>query len=291
MNERIAQEVENLLSHNEVFQEMASSCRGKKQIRTIHHFACTGGTLISKCIAAQPNVFLLSEVHPYTDLHLGSGKPKYLPSDIPSLAKHADIPMQQKLAASIFKGSIAATHDHVERLGGTLVLRDHTHSDFCVGEQPEQGSSVVELLMDDFELLSLITMRDPIESFLSLKRNDWVHFQPASFDEYCRRLLKFLEVFHNVPIIWYEDFVRQPKAVMQRICQTLKLPYNNEFEDIFDIFKVTGDSGRTSDDISTRQKKEIDEALVIEAQNSRAFEKLQAKIPERELVKGYNGQI
>ena len=48
----------------------------KPVIRIIHHLACSGGTLISKCISAMPNVYLLSEVHPFTDLGIGARKPK-----------------------------------------------------------------------------------------------------------------------------------------------------------------------------------------------------------------------
>src|SRR5690606_26210779 len=36
----------------------------KEPVRIVHHFACTGGTLICKCIAAMPNTQLLSEVNP-----------------------------------------------------------------------------------------------------------------------------------------------------------------------------------------------------------------------------------
>jgi hypothetical protein len=47
----------------------------KPVIRVIHHLACSGGTLISKCISAMPNVYLLSEAHPFSDLHLGRETP------------------------------------------------------------------------------------------------------------------------------------------------------------------------------------------------------------------------
>ena len=36
----------------------------KITLRSIHHLACTGGTLISKCIASMPDVALISEVNP-----------------------------------------------------------------------------------------------------------------------------------------------------------------------------------------------------------------------------------
>ena len=50
-------------------------------IRTIHHFACTGGTLISKCIATMPNTQMLSEVDPLSTM-LQSKKPKFALTDI-----------------------------------------------------------------------------------------------------------------------------------------------------------------------------------------------------------------
>ena len=36
----------------------------KPVIRTIHHLACTGGTLISKCISSMPETALISEINP-----------------------------------------------------------------------------------------------------------------------------------------------------------------------------------------------------------------------------------
>ena len=57
----------------------------KPKLRIIHHLACSGGTLISKCISALPNVYLLSELHPTTTLHMGGGRPKFLPADVLSL--------------------------------------------------------------------------------------------------------------------------------------------------------------------------------------------------------------
>ena len=37
---------------------------GPEPVRLLHHFACSGGSLISKCVATMPNVQLLSEVDP-----------------------------------------------------------------------------------------------------------------------------------------------------------------------------------------------------------------------------------
>ncbi len=90
----------------------------KPTIRIIHHFACSGGSLISKCISALPNVYLLSEVHPYSDLHFYSDRPVYRPSDIISLSKYARIPEIAELSSKIFKESVTSVFRHVEELGG-----------------------------------------------------------------------------------------------------------------------------------------------------------------------------
>ena len=48
--------------HQFSLQEGAAGCG--PTLRTIHHFACTGGTVISKCLAALPQVMLISEINP-----------------------------------------------------------------------------------------------------------------------------------------------------------------------------------------------------------------------------------
>src|SRR3546814_2716507 len=40
----------------------APQLRNTEPVRIVHHFACTGGTMLCKCIAARPNTQLLSEV-------------------------------------------------------------------------------------------------------------------------------------------------------------------------------------------------------------------------------------
>ena len=53
------------------------------KLRIINHWACSGGTIISKCIASFPNIVFLSEVHPYAYLRLSNTNERdYLPTDI-----------------------------------------------------------------------------------------------------------------------------------------------------------------------------------------------------------------
>lgn len=225
----------------------------KPTLRIIHHLACSGGTLISKCISALPNVYLLSEVHPFTDLALSKGKPKYSPTDLIALSHYAGVPNHQELAGKLFKQAVISTYEHVEKLGGILVLRDHTHSDYCTHAELPEKSRVHQLLEDDFDIKSVLTIRDPIDSYASLVKNGWVHFSPNDFDEYCRRILVMLEQFKPEQIFKYEDFVDAPQEILHQLTKQLDLPFDDNFEEIFGSFRVTGDSGRSSDTIEKKE--------------------------------------
>ncbi|NQZ87259.1 MAG: hypothetical protein HRT54_06730 [Colwellia sp.] len=226
----------------------------KPTIRIIHHLACSGGTLFSKCISAMPNVYLLSEAHPFSDLRTNKSKPSYTPSDISMLTKHAGIPNQRALAVKLFKSAIDEVYKHVTNMGGTLVLRDHTHSDFNTNEVIPAKSVLIKLLEEDYNIASVLTIRNPIDSYASLIKNGWLHFEPSTFDEYCRRLLLLIESFEQNKIFKYEDFLANPQEQMLAITQALDLSFDDSFEYIFGMFSVTGDSGRSGDIIGERER-------------------------------------
>jgi hypothetical protein len=253
--------------------------RQKPTIRIIHHVACSGGTLISKCLSAMPNVYLLSEVHPYTDLHMGSGKPKFSPSDIPSLSKYAGIPGIKTLNKEQFLQNIITTHQHVTNYGGTLILRDHTHSDFHYGTIAEKPS-LIDALSDHFNIKSVITLRDPIDSYLSLQQNKWLHFSPATFEEYCSRIICMLTAYNDVTYFHYEDFVENPSEILQKICFELEIPYEDSWSNFFDIANVTGDSGRSSTIISARPRRDITPDVQEEIKNSESYKKIKILLHE-----------
>ena len=268
-------DTDNLLARCEEFVNTNEDV--KPVVRVIHHLACSGGSLIAKCISALPNVYLLSEVHPHSYRHLSESKSIFFPSDIATLAHLARFPRAENLAVEIFRNSISQTYAHVESYGGTLILRDHSHSDYCVGEETSEKSTVVNVLNDKFDIKSLVTIRNPIDSFASLKSNYWLHFSPATFDEYCLRVLKFLKPYKHNQIIKYESFVNSPINCMMQMCTILDLPFDDSFEDIFDYFIVTGDSGRKNSRIEPRKRRELDSSLIEEIENSKNFKLLCAQ--------------
>ncbi|WOT06295.1 hypothetical protein [Shewanella youngdeokensis] len=246
----------------------------KPVLRVIHHLACSGGSLISKCFSAMPNAFLLSEVHPHSYRHLPKNGAQFLPSDIATLAKQANFPHSDKLAKKIFTNAITATYEHVSQLGGILILRDHSHSDFCVGDKVATSSTVVSTLEQQFDIQSIATLRNPIDAYASLKKNWWLHFQPDDFDSYCDRVLKFLSQFEKSKIFFYEDFVNQPQQELANMCETLDLPFYDDFQFLFDVFNVTGDSGRKGNSITPRKRRDIEPELKEQIVKSSNFKLL-----------------
>ena len=251
----------------------------KPVIRVIHHFACSGGTLVSKCLSAMPNVFLLSEVHPHSNLQKNKNNAQYSPSDISKLSVYADVPDHNKLAKEVFRASVKAAYTHIDDRGGVLILRDHTHSDYCVGSEV-QNNIVSEILNENFQINSLVTLRNPVDSYLSLVANGWVHHLPATFDEYCKRLLLFLTNFSNKQIILYENFVNRPQKCIKEMCDRLEIPFGGDFEAIFDLFSVTGDSGRKGNVIEERDRRELSEEILLEIRSSENFKKIVSQFPE-----------
>jgi hypothetical protein len=69
-----AKETTVSINNNERPSELIKSCiamgkgsdafENKQPLRIIRHFACTGGTIISKSLSVMPNTLLLSELNP-----------------------------------------------------------------------------------------------------------------------------------------------------------------------------------------------------------------------------------
>jgi hypothetical protein len=262
----------------------------KPKLRVIRHMACSGGSLISKCIDAMPNVYLMSEVHPLARKHLGEGGHKFTPSDIISCAYYAGMPNIEKLSEEIFASSIKVAIKALDSTGSHLVLREHSHTDFCAGSQALNSNSVTRLLSEEYDVLSLITLRNPIDSYLSLKKNRWIQFEPETFDEYCKRILQFLDTYQKSKVVYYENFVKSPKKTvktMKDICEAIQIPYVDDFLAYFDVRKITGDSGRSSKDIVKKTRRITDDEIMLEIKNSKHYKKF---INKHKFYKNLNKQ-
>lgn len=270
------------VSGTEPLESLVSQCAALAQnalppppIRTIHHFACTGGTLISKLIAAMPNTVMLSEIDPLSNLMIGEGRnPFFAPTDLIYGARVALRSISDQLAAQMFQASLSVLHNHLREAGQHLVIRDHSHSHFCTEINALSRPSLRSLVQEVAPIRSVITVRHPLDSFLSLDRNGWRHFSPFTLDEYARRYRAFLQAHGDVMIVHYEDLVESPEEQLERICLELDLPFAPGSESLLPVVSMSGDSGRKSATIGRRARHALPERIEAELKLSESFCKL-----------------
>lgn len=244
-------------------------------MRSIHHFACTGGTLISRCIAAMPNIQVLSEVDPLSRM---SPNQLFQPTDLIQLTQQAPRPAPPEAVVDIFLGGLRSLADTARRTGLRLVLRDHAHSHFCTGAAPADRPTLREILARDYTVRALVTVRHPLESYLSLLENGWIEFEPATLEEYARRHAAFLDRHDDVALLRYEDFLADPEAGMQRACEVLDLVYDPQFRDTFPAIRLSGDSGRRGDVIEPRPRRPVPDPVAAETGESPSYAALCARL-------------
>jgi len=263
-----------------LFEQCIELCRqgatlDAEPVRTIHQLSCTGGTLIAKCLAAMPNVMLLNEVDPLSTIPINPEKPVFTPTDLLSLVRQGNQKVGEDIVIGLFLQNLGFLRNEYGAIGKRLVLRDHSHSHFLVGPEIPNRPSLLSIVRRQFPTLSAVTVRHPIDSYLSMQEIGWHgHFHPTTFDEYCRRYLAFLDAYEGLPVFRYEDFVKEPLAVMPDICQALGLGYSDTFVDTFNTFALSGDSGRKGDVIAPRDRRPSGDALTQLAKASENYGKL-----------------
>lgn len=253
-----------------------SQAHSKPVLRTIHHLACTGGTVISKCLAAMPQVALISEVNPLN--RFGS---KFEPTN-PLLQLERSY---RQLSTQEIKSDFLRQIDHAHGICSNddvdLILRDHSHTDFCMGREPAGVCPIVDYLSSSYTFRSIVTVRHPLDSYLGLLAAKWENqFSPSTLDEYSHRYLAFLDRYVDLPLRRYEDFCKEPETFMEELCGLLEISYSVDFLDNFGEISLSGDSGRKGlDSISLRPRREIPEEVAIQAASSPNYAELFERLP------------
>lgn len=243
-------------------------------LRTLHHFACTGGTLIAKSLASMPNTLVLSEIDPLSRLHLREPKPPFFPTDLVIGLRYSAREISDSTILKMFEAALVTLRDDLQRQGLRLVLRDHAHSQFCTRQDSHARPDLHAIACQIAPTLGVVTVRHPLDSYISLKRNGWVHFQPDTLEEYCLRYIDFLEAHAGLPVIKYETFVASPGETAARICSLLDLPFDPDFEFLMPLARLSGDSGRSGVAIAPRPRAQVPADLQQEADASSAYPEL-----------------
>lgn len=242
-------------------------------IRTIHHLAASGGTIISKALAAQRNTVLLSEIGPFV------GQIRFNPFDPMQQFIRAYLAKDDVLLPNVNRGQFArrvladrirVIHSIASQHGRALVLRDHAHSDFMIPSPKRQSSLLLTLAEAELAAISIVTIRAPIDSWLSSLANGWTS-GVQSFNDYCERFLALVGGFKSQHIFRYEDFVLDPETSTKRICAVLQLEYDPDFMQRIGDINLTGDSGRRSSVVAPRERRPVSPEMAKEICDSACY--------------------
>jgi hypothetical protein len=227
---------------------------GEPILRTIHHFACTGGTVISKCLAALPQVMLISEINP-----INRNSPKFNPSHpLALLEQRCTTPLAEPWWRREFADQLSLLIDWCREAHCDLVLRDHSHSDYCSGPSWAKQPTLLGQLPESSRIFSVVTLRHPLDSWLGLCHAGWQgQLHPPSLLNYCQRYDQFLNHYEHTPWFYYEDFCREPAWFLELIGEELCLGYDPKVIDNFAEIQLSGDSGRKDNAIAPRPRRPI----------------------------------
>jgi hypothetical protein len=239
-------------------------------VRLFKHFACSGGTVMSKCLAAMPNAVVLSEMDPLSrNKSVG-----FAPADLVKQMHDSRHVVSDELAIRVFLAGLNVLQETLTSEGQRLILREHSHSQYCTAAAWDQRPSLEEIVAREHPVQALLSVRHPMSSFLSLRKNGWVQFAPNTLEEYARRYLAFLDDNANCPIVFYEDFVDSPEEVLETMCRSLDLPYAAGSTALVGAIGMSGDSGRSGDEITARPPREVPADLAEASETSAAYGEL-----------------
>ncbi|SOC06896.1 sulfotransferase family protein [Rhodobacter maris] len=232
---------------------------GPEPLRLIHHFACTGGTLMTRALACQPNTMVLSEVDPFSRWFRPPGS--FAPSDLIFLARQCRLPPTEATIERMFVAALRSLWEDTFRDGRRLVLRDHSHSHFCTATEPSERPLMGAMLARHFELRQVITVRHPLDSFVSLHLMNSAKGPVAHLEGYAARYLAFLDAYPEVQIRYFEDFARDPETECRALTEILALPFDPRWQDLLQLISMSGDSGRKGRRIELRPRRPLPEVV------------------------------
>ena len=175
----------------------------------------------------------------------------------------------------MFNAAVEALREDMQAQGRILVLRDHAHSQFCTRLDSDARATLRDILTEGGQaVLSVLSVRHPLDSFLSLDSNEWRTFAPFTLEGYAERYQSFLGRYTNLRIFRYEDFIADPDATLSEMCAALDLPFLPGAESLLKVVKMSGDSGRSSARITARPRRPVPDGIAKQAKCSPAYHRL-----------------
>ncbi|MBC6419373.1 MAG: hypothetical protein GDA44_11645 [Prochloron sp. SP5CPC1] len=252
-------------------------------ILSLHHQACTGGSIISKYFNDYfSNLVLISEINPKATF----GSYRFSPlNPLSQYAYQSGEPWHyEAFQKKIYIHEISLINKDISSKNSYLLIRDWSHGDFFSFTIISETTTVNWLTDAGFSVIPIVTVRHPLESYLSARAKKWVDM---SLHEYCERYHSFFKVYAACPVFYYEDFCRSPEDFFSKIINYYKdkgihLIKNSGYSPHrAGSKKISGDSGRSASLPYLRSAKPIPNHLANTTKSTSAYLNLCTKL-------GYN---
>ncbi len=213
---------------------------GRPVMRIVRNMARSGGTLFGKCLGCMDKVTLISEIHPG---ELSTTNPMMQAQQWFGLITSKDVAQWKVRSPSVLQ-FVSMCELRASARGENLVLRDWSHLDYLGVPfvKPGYGFALGEMLEAAYDLRVVTTVRHPVDQYLSLFGLPMV-MQKLDFGRYCFGCLKMSEYASVHGFYRYEDFTRDPDAVLESICHDLELPFDPGYREKWAQYTtITGDT-------------------------------------------------
>ena len=262
---------------------------------TLHHGSATGGSLVAQVLSAATNSILTSELNPFSTIRDHRVRPQYDPTAMLWHLSYNSSEIDSISKLKYFVCQLDISIKHVEKLSRNLLIRDHTHSTFNFTDQDINlfGYKSYSLLLDAIKyfydtkdillrfprLNPILSIRHPIDSYISLVEKNWQGpycRKTNTFDEYCKSMIKlqtYMVEKESAKVIRYEDICCRMNESLEQLFNELNIAFVIPSLDKINSIKVTGKSGRKSDNIVYRERRfdVISKQLISEIINSENY--------------------
>ena len=206
-------------------------------LRLIHNLPKTGGTIISKCLGAQKNISLLSEIHPQGQqirdkMAINSliADPIYQAYKWNNLMTDEEY-KNHKDCNKDFKTKIDFIVKKALSVNKILIIRDWSFVDFFGKPfiEPTYKNILLETLQKKFEIQNIFILRNPIETLISCYKNLPFFKDNYNLDFFLNSYRNFFLTASEDRIFKYEDFFTKPNHILMKMCEILKIEYTDEY--------------------------------------------------------------
>lgn len=197
-------------------------------------FARSGGTLLNRCLGSLPGVVMLSEVSPF-----GGGWGRERERSLTTVRAQALNWYGIDLSTDDFYDGVWELADVCAASGRRLVVREWAYASFVAGNhndgRPPRRLATLEALSERGPVVPFAFVRDAIDVWISRGMPDIEAFC-ADYGRYVDAVLA-----SGMPVFKYEDFCRDPGAVIAAICAATGLEFSEAYRDFASFDKANGD--------------------------------------------------